>query len=222
MFTGLVEGLGLVQGVENRSGGVRLRIDLGILAEGVALGDSICTSGACLSVTLLEGTVASFDVSPESLAKTSLGALQAGQQVNLERSLRADTRLGGHFLSGHVDGLGQLLSRRDEGEFATLRFHAPEALAALLVPKGSIGIQGVSLTIAALVSAQDFEVALIPETLERTTLGRLQVGEAVHLEGDQLGKFVLRALALAKERPELWQATRHLLGLSAENAPSAD
>lgn len=213
MFTGLVEGLGLVVATHKATAGVEICVDLGPLAADVGLGDSICTSGACLSVTKLAETVASFDVSPESLAKTSLGGLKNGDFVNLERSLRANTRLGGHFVSGHVDGLGELLERRLEGDFATLRFRAPDALAALLVPKGSIAIDGVSLTIATLTSALEFEVALIPDTLERTTLGKMELGQAVNLEGDQLGKYVLRAAGLALEQPKLWQASRELLGL---------
>jgi riboflavin synthase len=216
MFTGLVEGLGEVVATKPAAAGVEIRVDMGPLAADVALGDSICTSGACLSVTKLTNSVVSFDVSPESLAKTTLGERKTGDLVNLERSLRADTRLGGHFVSGHVDGLGELLERRQEGEFATFRFRAPDALAALLVPKGSVAIDGVSLTVAALTSAQEFEVALIPDTLERTTLGRMQIGQAVNLEGDLLGKYVLRAAGLALEQPDLWQATRDLLGLPPE------
>jgi len=212
MFTGLVEGLGEVVATKPAAAGVEICVDMGPLVADVALGDSICTSGACLSVTKLVNSVVSFDVSPESLAKTTLGERKTGDFVNLERSLRADTRLGGHFVSGHVDGLGELLERRQEGEFATLRFRAPDALAALLVPKGSVAIDGVSLTVAALTSAQEFEVALIPDTLERTTLGRMKIGQAVNLEGDLLGKYVLRAAGLALEQPDLWQATRELLG----------
>jgi riboflavin synthase len=217
MFTGLVEGLGRVVALQEAQQGLELQVDLGPLAAGVGLGDSICTSGACLSVTRLDGSVAAYDVSPETLAKTSLGRLQPGDQVNLERSLRADARLGGHFLSGHVDGQGEMLDRREEGEFATLAFRAPDALAALLVPKGSVGIEGVSLTVAALRDPCTFEVALIPDTLERTTLGALAPGAPVNLEGDLLGKFVLRALSLQEERPELWQATRSLLGGDASD-----
>lgn len=216
MFTGLVEGLGEVVATKPAAAGVEICVDMGPMAADVALGDSICTSGACLSVTKLTNSVVSFDVSPESLAKTTLGERKTGDLVNLERSLRADSRLGGHFVSGHVDGLGELLERREEGEFATLRFRAPDALAALLVPKGSVAIDGVSLTVAALTSAQEFEVALIPDTLERTTLGRMQIGQAVNLEGDLLGKYVLRAAGLALEQPDLWKATRDLLGLPPE------
>lgn len=194
MFTGLVEGIGTVRGAREDGQGRLLEVDLGPLAEGVALGDSICLSGACMTVDALTGSTAAFRVSPESLAKTTLGAAAPGSPLNVERSLRVGDRLGGHFLTGHVDGLGELLAIAAQGAYAEYRFRAPAALAPLLVAKGSVGVDGVSLTVAALDGA-DFTVALIPETLRRTTLGALTPGAAVNLEGDLLGKFVLRALA---------------------------
>ena len=136
---------------------------------------------------------------------TTLGALAVGDRVNLERSLRVGDRLGGHFLTGHVDGLGELLAVEQQGEFAEYTFAAPPALRPLLVEKGSVGVDGVSLTVARLGEA-DFTVALIPETLERTTLGGLAPGAPVHLEGDLLGKYVLRAFELAERDPEALRA----------------
>ena len=200
VFTGLVEGMGAVLAAQEDGGGRVVEIDLGPLAEGVSLGDSIALSGACMTVDALDGAQAAFRVSPESLARTTLGTLKPGDRVNLERSLRVGDRLGGHFLSGHVDGLGELLAIDEQQDFAEYAIGFPAGFAPLLVPKGSVGVEGVSLTVAAL--AEDrFTVALIPETLRRTTLGRLRPGARVNLEGDLLGKYVLRALSLAEGAP---------------------
>ena len=146
-----------------------------------------------MTVEALDGTTARFGVSPESLDRTTLGRLGPQGRVNLERSLRVGDRLGGHFLTGHVDALGELLAIERQQDYAEYRFRAPLDFAPLLVPKGSVGIDGVSLTVAALDGA-DFTVALIPETLQRTTLGGMEPGHAVNLEGDLLGKYVLRIL----------------------------
>ena len=200
MFTGLVEGLGTVLAAREEGGGRVLEIDLGPLAEGAGLGDSVCLGGACMTVDALDGSVAAFRVSPESLRRTTLGALEPGGRVNLERSLRVGDRLGGHFLSGHVDGLGELLAIEQQQDYAEYAIGFPPGFAPLLVPKGSVGVEGVSLTVASL-AADRFVVALIPETLRRTTLGGLQPGAALNLEGDLLGKYVLRALALAEGAP---------------------
>lgn len=201
VFTGLIEGLGDVRAARQDGLGRVLEVELGPLAEGVQLGDSICLSGACMTVDGLDGSVAAFRVSPESLAKTTLGAAAEGGQLNLERSLRVGDRMGGHFLTGHVDGLGELLEIGQQGDYAEYRFQAPAAMAPLLVSKGSVGVDGVSLTVASLDDAC-FMVALIPETLRVTTLGRLKPGAAVNLEGDLLGKYVLRALASTGAAPD--------------------
>lgn len=201
MFTGLVEGMGTVHARHPIEEGEQLWVDLGNLAEGLALGDSVCTSGACLSVASQEGSRVRYDVSPESLQKTTLGSLEKGSKVNVERSLRVGDRLGGHFLSGHVDGLGTFLKREEQGDFALFTFQTPASFWPFLVSKGSVGIEGVSLTVAALLEDRCFTVALIPETLQKTTLGSLQAGDPVNLEGDLLGKYVLRFLAQKTENP---------------------
>ena len=211
MFTGLVEGMGVVEATEAVAAGTRLWVELGALAEGLALGDSVCTSGACMSVAALEGTRVRYDVSPESLSKTTLGSLVNGSKVNVERSLRVGDRLGGHFLTGHVDGLGTFVGAEQQGDFAVYTFQVPADFWPYLVSKGSVGIEGVSLTVAEMKPDRCFTVALIPETLSRTTLGALKPGASVNLEGDLLGKFVLRFLEQKSQDPEaLTDALRNL------------
>jgi riboflavin synthase len=207
MFTGLVEGMGTVLALEPAQEGLRILIDLGPFAQGVGLGDSICTGGTCLSVTTIDGSVVSYDVSPETLEKTSLGSLVDGSKVNIERSLRVGDRLGGHFLTGHVDGLGSLVAIEQQGDFAVYTFECPPNVWPLLVSKGSVGVEGVSLTVASLENDRQFTVALIPETLERTTLGALKPGMPVNLEGDMLGKYVLRFLQQAGTDPDALRKT---------------
>jgi len=190
-----------------------LEVDLRELADGVELGESICVSGACLTVAERDGTVASFALSPETLARTGLGLLGPGSRVNLERSLRVGDRLGGHFLTGHVDGMGRLIEIRSQEAFAEFRFEAPPGLLALMVEKGSVGVDGVSLTVSR-VHDDGFEVALIPETLRRTTLGDMRTGNPVHLETDLLAKHVARlAWCAAQDAAGLRAALSPLLGL---------
>ncbi len=205
MFTGIVEGMARVSRAENARGGLRLVLDLGPLARGTGPGDSISVAGCCLTVVAHgpEGTV--FELSPETLARTRFGRLEPGQRVNIERSLRVGDRLGGHFVSGHVDGLGRVERCEEQGDFSLMTLWAPSDLGPYLIPKGSVAVDGVSLTVAEMESLESgesgesgvrFTVALIPETLERTTLGQGVPGGPVHLEGDLLGKFVLRQLEL--------------------------
>lgn len=198
--------MGTVVGLEQASAGLRLSIDLGPFAEGVGHGDSICTAGTCLSVIHQEGTVVSYDLSPETLEKTSLGQLVVGSKVNVERSLRVGDRLGGHFLSGHVDGLGEMVGSEQQGDFEVHTYSCPPEVWPFLVSKGSVGVEGVSLTVASLEPDHRFTVALIPETLENTTLGGLKPGDRLNLEGDLLGKFVLRFLQQASIDPESLRA----------------
>ncbi len=191
MFTGLVESLGRVVAVIPEPPGVRLVVDAGGIAADATIGESICTSGCCLSVVRIDGPRLEFQLGPETLSRTSLGALTAGGSVNLERSLRLSDRLGGHLVTGHVDGLGRLESRRQEGDWVTCRFSAPPTLLAQMAPKGSVAIDGVSLTVVD-VDAFTFSVALIPHTLACTTLGGLAEGDAVNLETDLVFKYVDR------------------------------
>lgn len=194
MFTGLVEGMAQVAASVFDGVGLRLTLDLRELSEGVRIGDSICVSGCCLTVVAIELSQCMFELGSETLSKTNFLSLKPDAFVNIERSLRVGDRMGGHFVTGHVDGLGELQRRRDEGEWAHFYFSASKSLLRQMVPKGSITIDGVSLTV---VDATDetFSIALIPHTLEVTTLGRLQINDKVHLETDILAKYVQRAIA---------------------------
>jgi len=194
MFTGLVESLAIVAAVIPEPPGVRLLIEARGIAADAALGDSICVSGCCLSVVQIDGSTLSFQLGPETLARTTLGRLRAGCHVNLERSMRVTDRLGGHLVTGHVDGTGRLASRRDEGNWTTCHFEAPSTLLCQMASKGSVAIDGVSLTVVD-VDQTTFSVALIPHTLAATTLGGLAVGDAVNLETDLVFKYVARWLS---------------------------
>lgn len=193
MFTGLVEKLGTVSGVSPEPPGMRLVVDAAEVAVDATLGASICVSGCCLSIVAIDGPRLTFELGPETLAKTSLHGLQPGAGVNLERSLQLNDRLGGHLVTGHVDAVGSLAARVQEGEWVTCRFAAPRSILSQMVPKGSITVDGVSLTVVD-VAADSFSVALIPHTLAITTLGSLAVGDAVNLETDLVGKYVTTRL----------------------------
>lgn len=193
MFTGLVEHLGRIVAATPEPPGLRLEIDAGPVAEGVQIGDSICVNGCCLSAVACNGSRLVFQLGPETLARTTLGSRGVGDGVNLERSLRLSDRLGGHLVTGHVDGVGELAGRTDEQDWATCRFTAAAKLLAQMVGKGSITIDGVSLTVVDL-DAESFSVALIPHTLAVTTLGGLVVGDTVNLETDLVAKYVGRWL----------------------------
>jgi riboflavin synthase len=194
MFTGLVEKLGRILAVVGEDAGVRLAVDAEDLAADAAIGDSVCVSGCCLSVVRIEGGRLEFQLGPETLARTTLGGLGPGAAVNLERSLRLSDRLGGHLVSGHIDGVGQLATLARDGDWVACRFTPPPALLPQLAPKGSVAVDGVSLTIVD-VDASSFGVALIPHTLASTTLGTLAPGAAVNLETDLVAKYVDRWLS---------------------------
>lgn len=194
MFTGLIEGQGQVLAILPEAGAIRLEIDAGeSIAAGLSIGDSVSINGCCLTVVELAETVAAFQAGTETLSKTNLGRLQPGDRVNLERSLPVDGRLGGHFVQGHVDGVGDVASVDRDGEWVTMWFEIPETLAKFLVPKGSVAVDGISLTVVN-VEKSRFSVALIPHTLEVTTLGVRNVGDPVNIETDILGKYVERLL----------------------------
>jgi riboflavin synthase len=192
MFTGIIEHVGRIAAVTPRPAGARLTIELGPVADGVRLGDSIACDGVCLTAAELTGTTAAFDVSAETLRKTTLGSWRAGKAVNLERALRLGDRLGGHLVSGHVDGVGRLEERRREGDGERFTFLLPES-GVQVVEKGSLAVDGISLTTWDC-RGRRASVALIPHTLERTTLGGLRAGAAVNLEQDLLGRWVERLL----------------------------
>jgi riboflavin synthase len=194
MFTGIVEHVGRIEGVERLPDLVRFRIDLGPIATGVKLGDSIAVMGACLTVTRIEGAVHTFEAIPETLSRTRLGQLERGDAVNLERAMAAGARFDGHLVQGHVDGLGQVERLERQGNEVELHLRAADpALATALVDKGSVAIDGVSLTVVR-AEGDRFHVALIPHTLERTTLARLRPGDRVHLEVDVFAKYLKRYL----------------------------
>ena len=193
MFTGLVETLGTIVAAVPEPPGLRLAIEAGPLAADAALGDSVCVSGCCLSVVRLAADRLEFQLGPETLARTTLGGLAVGDAVNLERSLRFNDRLGGHLVTGHVDGVGRLATRVDDGDWTTFRFAAAPDLLAQMASKGSVAVAGVSLTVVDVDSAT-FSVALIPHTLACTTLGALAVGDGVNLETDLVFKYVARWL----------------------------
>lgn len=189
MFTGLVEDLGRVAAVDATVDGVRLTLATE-LAPQIGLGDSVAVNGVCLTATTLTGDAFTADVMHESLRRSSLGELRAGDPVNVERALRADARLGGHIMQGHIDGLARVTGVEDDG-FARIVTIAPQdpALLRYVVEKGSIAVDGVSLTVAR-VDDESFAVSLIPETLERTNLGSAAPGRPVNLEVDVLAKYV--------------------------------
>lgn len=194
MFTGLVEGQGLVQRLVPEGEAIRLDIELPADFAGLAIGDSVAINGCCLTVIELADVVAAFQAGAETLSKTNLGRVRVGHRVNLERSLRADGRFGGHIVQGHVDGVGEVLEVARDGEWVTMWFRIPTHLAKYLVPKGSVTVDGISLTV---VNAEldKFSVALIPHTLDVTTLGVRAVGDVVNIETDILGKYVERLLS---------------------------
>jgi riboflavin synthase len=188
LFTGLVQELGRIVEARPQDGGARLRIEAGCAAE-LAEGDSVLVSGVCLTATELGRREFGADLSAETLARTSLGALGADDYVNLELAVRPTDRLGGHIVQGHVDGLGTVAELREAGLSREVRFEAPGELLRYVVEKGSVAVDGVSLTVAR-VDERGFEVSLIPETLERTTLTDVAAGRRVNLEVDVIAKYV--------------------------------
>ncbi|HXV36355.1 MAG TPA: riboflavin synthase [Myxococcota bacterium] len=196
MFTGIIESVGTVAAIDSHGDLVRLVVTAAPIADGVALGDSIAVNGGCLTVTSIDAGRVGFEAVRETLERTSLGELKVGSRVNLERALRAGDRLDGHIVQGHVDGVGTVRERIVAGHDVRLRIDCGADIAEGVVEKGSIAVDGVSLTVSAL-TPTGFEVALIPHTLAATTLGERQPHDRVNLEADVLGKYVKRLL----ERP---------------------
>ena len=193
MFTGLVECMGTVVDIADESPGVRLRIDAGLVADDAVLGASIAINGCCLTVVAVEDSILDFEAGSETLSRTNLGSLEIGNNVNLERSLKVGDRLGGHYVTGHIDTTGTVSERMDNKDWSTIWFNLPRSWAKLLVEKGSVAVDGVSLTVVD-VESERFSVALIPHTLEVTTLGQQHTGDVVNLETDLLAKYVQRQL----------------------------
>ena len=193
MFTGLVEGVGEITGMRRLAEGLRLAVAPPFPVAELTLGESVAVSGACLTVVAVKGRAFQVDVSPETLAKSTLSLKKVGDRVNLERALRLGDRLGGHLVTGHVDGLGVLRELRSGPEHQVLTFALPADLAPLVIEKGSIAVDGVSLTVNA-VSGNTFQVNIIPFTAKDTTLAGLKVGDQVNLETDIIGKYVAKLL----------------------------
>jgi riboflavin synthase len=194
MFTGIVREVGTVESIEPAAGGgARLVVRAPETADGIAQGESVSVAGVCLTATEIHETAIAFDAVPETLARTTLGALEPGARTNLEAALRAGDPMGGHLVQGHVDGVGTVLALEPEGDGARLTVGLPENLTHLTAEKGSIAIDGVSLTIAAL-DGTEIEIALVPRTLAETTLGGLAAGDRVNVETDILARQVERLL----------------------------
>jgi riboflavin synthase len=195
MFTGLVEGIGTVATCQPQGSGARLRVETP-LADDLLPGDSLAVNGVCLTAIEAPRGFVDADLGPETLRVTTLGGLMPGQSVNLERPLKADGRLGGHFVLGHVDGIGRVEEMRPDSESLWLTVSFPPVLSAFLIPKGSIAVDGISLTIARLREGR-FDVQIVPFTLAHTNLRNVRVHDLVNLECDMVGKYVVRAAEVA-------------------------
>jgi riboflavin synthase len=189
MFTGLIIELGEVAGLERRGQSARLAVKGRAILKDIAVGDSIAINGVCLTVTNIDRDIVSFDVSGETLLSTNLGGLKRGNKVNLEPSLRPDSKMGGHFVTGHVDGVGRIKSRRLEGNAERVEIEAPAEVLHYLVRKGSVTVDGISLTVVD-VFKDAFSLVIIPHTASLTTIGFKKIGDTVNLEPDMLAKYV--------------------------------
>lgn len=193
MFTGLVYGMGSIVSVKPQGPGATLRLDTKGTISDIASGDSIAINGVCLTATRIDKDLVSFDVSSETLKHTVLGRLTTGERVNLEPSLRASDRMGGHFVTGHVDAVGTIRSRQAEGQAERITIEAPAEITSQLVPKGSVAVDGVSLTVVDVMETA-FTLVIIPHTGALTTIGIKGAGDAVNIETDIIGKYVARQM----------------------------
>ena len=198
MFTGIVETIGTINEVRSQAPGVRFVVRSKKIAASAVVGESVAVSGCCLTVVAVDGETLQFDAGSETLSRTNLGRLTEGSVVNLEQSLQVGDRMGGHFVTGHIDAVGKLEQRDDDGDWSTFWFRVPSALTRQMASKGSITVDGVSLTLVD-VETDRFSVALIPHTLQETTLGRLEGGDPVNLETDILAKYVERQFSNATD-----------------------
>ena len=194
MFTGLVEETGTTVECIRGARSARLTVAVRNIADGARLGDSVAVNGCCLTVVAIDGDRFTFDAIPETLNRTNLGALRPGDTVNLERPLRADARLDGHYVQGHIDGVGRIVSAAPDDHAVVVEIEPPSALLRYIVEKGSVAVDGISLTVAS-VLASSFTIWAIPHTLQVTTLGQRGGGDRVNLECDLLGKYIERLLA---------------------------
>ena len=200
MFTGIVEELGAVKSLAKAARSARLTIESKVCASDAKIGDSISINGACLTVVDVKGKMISFDVSTETLNRSNLAKLRAGDRANVERSLRADSRLGGHFVTGHIDCTGKIVSKKLQGEFIKFEIEIPRSITAYLVEKGPICVDGISLTINGC-SHKSFTVMLIPHTLSATTLDKKQTGDYLNIEADILAKYLEKLTSKSRKKP---------------------
>ncbi len=201
MFTGIIEETGTVRNISLSGNSGRIQVGASVVLEGTKLGDSIAVNGVCLTVTSIDGRSFTADVMAETLRRSNLGQLKGGDLVNLERAMPAEGRFGGHIVSGHIDGTGTIAGMEKEGNATRVRIRTAAALLALIVEKGSIAIDGISLTVAQ-VGAEDFAVSIIPHTSANTTLLRKRIGDTVNLENDIVGKYVQRLVGQAQPQPQ--------------------
>jgi riboflavin synthase len=201
MFTGLIEAVCRVTSAREVAGAVQLTVDLGKSGDGTKIGDSVAINGACLTVIKLQAGRATFDLSGETLAKSALGKLKPGSAVNVERALRPSDRMGGHIVQGHLDGTAAIKAIHRHGQFANIRFAVAAELLDQMVSKGSVAVDGISLTIADM-DQNGFSVAVIPQTLDGTTLGSAKVGDTVNIEIDVITKIVKKQLEIILPQPE--------------------
>jgi riboflavin synthase len=194
MFTGIIEGFGTITGIRPAGEGRRIAIAADFSLDGTKIGDSIAVNGACLTAVSLSKTRFEVDVSPETLDKTTLKNAKVGDRTNIERALRLSDRLDGHLVSGHIDGTGQIIHKTRQGNAILVGFAVSKALARYMIPKGSVAIDGISLTINNC-DANDFEVSIIPHTADITTIGIKNIGDTVNIETDMIGKYVEKFLA---------------------------
>lgn len=205
MFTGLVEALGVVTSVERTGGGIRLSIKP-LSVMDFQIGESVSVNGVCLTVVRNEGEVV-FDISPETMKSTNLGELRINDRVNLERALRPTDRLGGHIVTGHVDGIGTIMEKKPAGEYTFYTIQAPAEVMKYIVEKGSIAVDGISLTVIGF-NDRSFSVAIIPHTLKATNIGAKGIGDRVNLEADILGKYVEKFLNKRKDSSQFMTLLR--------------
>jgi len=197
MFTGIVEEVGQVRSITKRAGYQQTTVDARQILEDLKIGDSICVSGVCHTAVSYDDAGFTFESVDETLRRTTIGRLRQGDRVNLERSLRMSDRLGGHLVAGHVDGMGKVLERQESRDNVVFRIGMPDALSRYVAEKGSVAVDGISLTVAS-AGPQDFTVALIPHTLSVTTMGPRQPGDTVNLEVDTVARYVERLMAMGE------------------------
>ena len=189
MFTGIIEELGTIKGVRKQSEGIRLSITAKVIMDGMKTGDSIAVNGACLTVTEFDRYSLTADVSGETVNRTNIGKLRVGDKVNLERPMRLSDRLGGHLVSGHVDAVGLIRGMIKKGDVSVFTFEAPKEISKYLISKGSVAVDGISLTVND-ITGNTFSVTVIPHTVKMTTIGFKKIGDIVNLEADMIGKYI--------------------------------